>query len=162
MKEQFLGIKELKGIIVGGPGPTKHDFIELGQITGELKRKIIGIRDLGYTGEFGLQELVDKSQDLLSEEEIAQEKKLMNDFLERLAKSPEKASYGRVAVEHAIEMGAVDTLLLSESLDDDTILKLTEATEKMGGKAVLISVETREGAQLKELGGIAAMLRFGL
>jgi len=162
MKEQFLGMKELKGILVGGPGPTKHDFIELGQLTGELKQKIIAIRDLGYTGEFGLQELVDKSQDVLAEEEIAVEKKIMTDFLERLAKAPEKASYGKAAVERAIELGAVDILLLSESLDDDTIQKLTDATEKMGGKAIIISVETREGVQLKELGGIAAMLRFAV
>lgn len=162
MKEQFLGKKEIKGIILGGPGPTKHDFLEEGQLTTELKNKVIAVKDLGYTGEFGLQELVDKSQDVLAQEEIAMEKKVMETFFTMLGKEQDKVSYGRKQVEHAIEVGAVDTLLLSESLDDKTIDSLSEATEKMGGKVVLISTETREGVQLRDMGGIAALLRFGV
>src|SRR3989344_5018069 len=33
MKEQFLNMKELKGIIVGGPGPPKQAFVEGNYIT---------------------------------------------------------------------------------------------------------------------------------
>lgn len=161
-KEQFLGKKELKGIIVGGPGPTKHDFLDMGQLTGELVKKVIGVKDLGYTGEFGLQELVDKSQDLLAQEEIVAEKKIMEQFFTTLAKEQEKVAYGKKQVLHAIQQGAVDTVLLSESLDDETIESFTAEAEKMGGKAVLISIDTREGAQLRELGGIAALLRFAV
>ncbi|MEK6947215.1 MAG: LAGLIDADG family homing endonuclease, partial [Nanoarchaeota archaeon] len=65
MKEAFLSMPGLKGIIVGGPGPTKYDLVEGGYITNEVKKKIIAIRDLGYTGEFGLEELLEKSQDVL-------------------------------------------------------------------------------------------------
>jgi hypothetical protein len=39
-------------------------------LTGDLKKKIIGTKDLSYTGEFGLQELLDKSEDLLAAEEV--------------------------------------------------------------------------------------------
>ncbi len=49
-------------------------------ITGDIKKKILGTKDLSYTGEFGLQELLDRSEDLLSEEEVAQEKKQCNIF----------------------------------------------------------------------------------
>ena len=56
VKDQFLHRKNLKGIILGGPGPTKYDFMELGQLTNELKEKVIAIKDLSYTDEFGLQE----------------------------------------------------------------------------------------------------------
>ncbi|MCH6576144.1 MAG: hypothetical protein IH795_13265 [Bacteroidetes bacterium] len=66
MKEHFLKNKNLKGIIVGGPGPTKYDFIDSGLITTEVKKKIIAIKDLSYTGAFGLNELVEKSQDILA------------------------------------------------------------------------------------------------
>src|SRR3989339_713779 len=75
VKSQFLGNADLKGIIVGGPGPTKYEFVDGGFITNELRKKIIGIKDLGYTGEFVLQELVDRSDDLLANEEIMVEKK---------------------------------------------------------------------------------------
>lgn len=160
MKEQFLGMKDLKGIILGGPGPTKYNFLDQSQLTTELKKKIIAIKDLSYTEEFGLQELVDKSQDVLAQEEIATEKKLMNDFFLALAKTQHKVAYGKKDVEKAIDLGAVDVLLLSESLDDAVIDELTEKAGKFGSSVALISTATREGAQLRDLGGVAAMLRF--
>ena len=160
MKEQFLGKKELKGIIIGGPGPTKHDFIDGSHLTNELKEKIIAVKDLSYTGDFGLQELLDKSQDVLAKEEIADEKKIMNKFFQMLAKDLGKVSYGEQEVMKNIQMGAVETVLLSEALDDDTIQKFEDEAEKMDTKIKIISTETREGVQLKEMGMVAAILRF--
>ena len=160
VKEQFLPIKELKGILVGGPGPTKHDFIELGQLTNELKKKIIAVRDLSYTDDFGLHELVEKCGDVLAAEEIIKEKKLIEQFLQTLAKKPNKASYGKDEVLRAIQLGAVDILLLSESMDEKTIEMFTQEAEKMKSTVEIISTETPEGMQLKELGGIAAILRY--
>lgn len=160
MKEQFLGMKELKGILVGGPGPTKYDFIESGHITTEVKKKIIGIKDLGYTGEFGLNELVDKSQDILAAEEIADEKKHMQQFFELLAKKPGMVTYGPIDVEKDLENGLVDKILISEDLPNEVIDKFEEAAERKGSAVHLISTDTREGVQLKEMGGIAAILRY--
>ena len=57
-------------------------------------------------------------------------------------------------------MNLVDTLLISESIPEDTIFELEEKAQKGGAIVKLISVETREGVQLKELGGIAAILRY--
>jgi len=54
MKDQFFHLEGLKGIIIGGPGPTKHDFLEEGELVTDLKNKIIAIKDLSYTDEFGL------------------------------------------------------------------------------------------------------------
>lgn len=160
MKDQLLEMRELKGIIIGGPGPTKEDFINGDFITNDLKKRIIGVKDLSYTGEYGLQELLDKSQDILAQEEVAEEKKYMDQFFTLLAKQPGKVAYGEKEVEEAIQMGMVDTLLVSESLGDDRIDKYGEEADKEGTKMVVISVETREGVQLKELGGIAALLRY--
>jgi peptide chain release factor subunit 1 len=160
MKDQFLNLNGLKGIIVGGPGPTKHDFLELGHLTSELKKKVIAVKDLSYTGAFGLQELVDKSQDVLAKEEIASEKKIMDQFFSRLAKEPGKVTYGRKQVEQALTLGAVELLLLSESLDDETIEYLQKKAEETGTTVSIISTDTREGAQLRDMGAIAAILRF--
>ena len=121
VKEQFLGLKELKGIIVGGPGPTKYDFVEGGYITTEVKNKIIAIKDLSYTGDFGLQELVDKSQDVLAKEEIAEEKTIMQKFFSLLSTKPGMVSYGEKDVMDKLKMGVAETLLLSEILSDEVI-----------------------------------------
>ncbi len=160
-KEKLFSMgKELKGIIVGGPGPTKYEFIEQGHLVTELKDKIIGVKDLSYTGEFGLQELVERSQDILASESIAEEKQIVQKFLEKLATDAAKVSYGPTEVMKNLEMGAVETLLLSENLSDDVIDEFSDKAEEMGSDVRIISEETREGVQLKDMGGIAAILRY--
>lgn len=161
MKEQFLPFgNNLKGIIIGGPGITVNDFLNKDYLTGDIKKKIIGTKDLSYTGEFGLQELLDKSQDILAEEEIAQEKKAVQQFLKQMLDNPKKVTYGEKETLKALEMNAVDTLLLSENVAEDKIFALEEKAQAGGAEVKIISVETREGVQLKDLGGIAAVLRF--
>lgn len=161
-QSNFLGKKEIKGIIVGGPGPTKEDFYEGNYLNTEIKNKVIGLKDLSYTGEFGLQELVDKAQDLLAKEEVAQEKEVMNKFFALLAKTPEKVTYGKKEVTKALEMGAIDILLLSEDNPDEEIEELEEKTSQLGSDMKIISVDSREGKQLKDMGGIVAILRYAI
>jgi len=160
MKEQFLGRKELKGIIIGGPGPTKYDFVDGDFLTAELKNKIIGIKDLSYTGEFGLQELLEKSQDILAKEEVAAEKKIMGRFFTLLSTKPRMVSYGKDEVMRLLKMGAVDVLLLSEDLDDQTIDEFEIEAKNVSTEVIIISKETREGVRLRDMGKIGAILRY--
>ncbi|MBI4448215.1 hypothetical protein HY643_04485, partial [Candidatus Woesearchaeota archaeon] len=160
--KEFLEMKNLKGILIGGPGPTKEEFLDGNYLNTQLKRKVIGVQDLGYTGEFGLNELVDKSRDLLAKEAIMEEKDLMQKFFDALAKTPNKVAYGFEAVKKALDMGAVEKLLLSDELSEEKIDELEKKAETMGTEICFISTDTREGIQLKEMGGIAAILRFSL
>jgi len=160
MKEQFLNNNNLKGIIVGGPGPTKYDFIESGLITTEVKNKIIAIKDLSYTGDFGLNELVEKSQDILAKEEIIAEKKIVDKFLELLATKPGMVSYGIIEVMKDLKLGAADTILLSEKLDEKKLEEFENEAKKVGTDVKIISVETTEGVQLRDMGKVAAILRY--
>ncbi len=160
IKEQFLTYEGLKGIIVGGPGPTKYEFVEGGYITTELKNKIIAIKDLSYTGEFGLEELLEKSEDVLASEEVASEKKIMQAFFNKLSKKPGEVSYGDADTMRKLQMGAVEKLLLSDSVDDARFDEYEAEAKKVGSEVLLISTDTREGTQLKEMGGVAAILRY--
>jgi len=160
VKEQFLGKKELRGILVGGPGPPKYEFAEGGFLTGDIKKKILTIKDLSYTEEFGLRELVEKCQDVLADDEISKEKQIMHRFFDTLAKKVTMVSYGEAEVKKAIELGAVDVLLLSESLDDAKIEEFEELAKQFSTQVKIISTETTEGVQLREIGKIAAILRY--
>ncbi len=161
MKEEFLDNQtEIQGIIIGGPGFTKYEFAEGSYINETLKRKIIAVKDVSYTGDFGVQELVERSADILSEEEIIKEKQLMAQFFEMLAKASEKASYGYNDVLRLINMGAVETVLVSEELDDTSVEEIEKAADPMGTTVEIISVETREGVQLRDMGKVAAILRY--
>lgn len=161
MKE-FLGQKNLKGILLGGPGNVKDELVNDGYLNRQLADKIVSTQDLSYTGEFGLRELVERSQEILAKEAIAEERAVMEKFFKFLATKPQMVAYGKDEVEKAIQLNAVDKVLISESMDDATADKFEDAAEQSGAQVQYISIDTTEGVQLKELGGIAAFLRYQL
>ena len=120
----------------------------------------IGIKDLSYTSEFGLQELLEKSEDILAAEEVVHEKILMRQFFERLAKGEGKVAYGMKDIIRLTKMGAVETILISESISESDIEMLEEEANQVGTAVEIISTETREGVQLKDMGGVGALLRY--
>ena len=107
--------EEVKGVILGGPGPTKHEFLNGDFLSNIVKGKIVGIIDTSYTDEFGIRELVQKSGSIMEGLEIVQEKKLLDKFFMEAATGG-LATYGEKEVRDALVMGKVDTLLLSEDL----------------------------------------------
>ncbi|MFW6383536.1 MAG: peptide chain release factor aRF-1 [Nanoarchaeota archaeon] len=162
VKEEFLNKQELRGIIVGGPGPTKYEFVDGNFIAQELKKKVIGIKDISYTGYFGLQELVELSDDILSNEGIMEEKAIVNKFLEALAKNPGTVAYGYNKVVRLLDIGAVETVLVSEEADKKTISDLEKKALNTSATVKIISTETREGVQIRDLGKFAAILRYDI
>ncbi|MDD1742736.1 MAG: peptide chain release factor aRF-1 [Methanotrichaceae archaeon] len=116
--EAFLALdpKDLEGILIGGPSPTKEEFVEGGFLHHELQRKILESFDVSYTDESGLYELVDSAQDRLLDLELTQDKLIMQRFMRELVSDKGLASYGEKEVRRDLELGAVDTLLLSEDL----------------------------------------------
>ena len=160
IKEIFYEMPRLKGILIGGPGPTKEQFLQEGQLITALKEKIIGVKDIGYTDEQGLEHLVQASQDTLAKQEIIKEKIILEKFFEKLGKEPEKVTYGFIKVKKALEMGAEDMLIISIDTDKKTKSELEELAKRIASKVEYVSTETQEGVQFKSLSGIGAMLRF--
>ncbi|MCK4266701.1 MAG: peptide chain release factor aRF-1 [Thermoplasmata archaeon] len=147
--DAFLAIEDLKGIIVGGPGGTKDFFIDKDYIHHELRKRIIGTFDTGYTDESGLRELVENASQTLVDLDIVKEKKLMKRFFEELRKSDGGlAAYGEEEVYRTLEMGAVDILLVSESLNS---LNIGFACENCGERRNM-SVRSQESAKCPKCG----------
>ena len=117
ISEIFLNEKDLRGIFVGGPGPTKQYFLDGSYLHHEIQNKILDTFDTGYTDESGLRELVSIVARKVDTLKIAREKKIMNRFLREVTKRENSlALYGEDEVRSAIDLGAVDVLLLSEGL----------------------------------------------
>ena len=115
--ELFRNEKKLKGILIGGSGPTKQYFIDEGYFHYEIQKKIIDVFDTGYTDEYGLRELVSTAAESMSNLKISQEKTILKKFLKEITKQQGSlAVYGEDHVRQALDMGVVDTLLLSEEL----------------------------------------------
>ncbi|RLG23157.1 peptide chain release factor 1 [Methanosarcinales archaeon] len=116
--EIFLSIdhKDLEGVLIGGPSPTKEEFFEGEFFHHEIQKKIIGLFDVAYTDESGLYELMDAASDALQDMEVVKQKKIMQRFMRELVSDKGLAAYGDSQVRANLDMGAVDTLLISEDL----------------------------------------------
>lgn len=119
----FLNLPNFKGFIIGGPGPTKNDFMEGSYLHYTLKDKAIAIVDLGNVGEGGVYELIRKSRRKLREVRYVREARLIQLFLKYLAKDSSLVAYGENEVREALEKGAVKLLLLSEDMNKVRVVK---------------------------------------
>jgi len=115
--ETFLSIPTLKGLIIGGPGPTKYDFEKGDFLNYMLKEKILDTVDTAYTGEQGVEEVVERAPEILKQVRYVEEKKIVQRFLYEIGHDTGLVTYGENEVKKALESGAVDTLLLSEGLN---------------------------------------------
>jgi len=115
--ESFLPIENLKGLIIGGPGPTKYDFEKGEYLNYMLKNKVIDTIDTAYVEEQGVKEIVEKAPEVMRKVRYIEEKKVVQQFLYEVGHDTGKITYGEEDVRRALETGAVHTLLLSEGLD---------------------------------------------
>jgi len=111
----------LDGILVGGPSPTKDEFLDGDYLHHELQDMVLGKFDVAYTDESGLHDLVDAASEVLAEHEILQDKQVMEEFFEELHDG-ERATYGFQQTRENLMMGAVDRLLISEDLRKDVVI----------------------------------------
>jgi peptide chain release factor subunit 1 len=115
--EAFLPIDTLKGIILGGPGPTKYDFEKGDYLNYMLKNKIIDTIDTAYVEEQGVKEVVDKAPEIMRKVRYIEEKEIMQKFLYEVGHDTGMITYGEAEVRRLLQAGAVRLLIMSESLD---------------------------------------------
>jgi peptide chain release factor subunit 1 len=152
---EMLLNEELAGIVISGPGLTKNNFADGEHLNHELRKKIIGVIDVGYTGFQGVKETIQNAEDLLKETELVKQRSVMRNFFAALSKDG-AVMYGRKAVEDALLRGRVKMLLLSAP---DKMLE--KAASEFGTQTNVISTEFEEGEQLRKVfGGVAAILRY--
>lgn len=94
------------------------------------------------------------------EDELVREKGIMNEFLSTIGAEAEKAVYGDSDVRRALEYSAISKLLILEDHKDVDFFE--EKCEETGAEFFLISQDTEWGDQLKNLGGVGAILRFSI
>ena len=112
---------ELDGILVGGPSPTKDEFLDGDYLHHELRDKVLGKFDVSYTDESGLSDLVDAGQEALAEADLMDDKADMEEFFEEL-NGGDLATYGFAPTRENLIMGSVDRLLVSEDLREDVVV----------------------------------------
>ena len=117
----FIDSGKVTGLIVGGPGPTKDEFLKGGYLHYELQKKVIAVLDLGYSGREGVRELVEKGADVLKDVRLVEEKRLVQRFLGEINRQGGLAVYGLPRVIEALQKASAEVVLISDDVELVTI-----------------------------------------
>ncbi|HXG07272.1 MAG TPA: peptide chain release factor aRF-1, partial [Nitrososphaera sp.] len=122
-KQIFIDQYNVKGLIVGGPGPTKENFLKEEYLDYRLQKAVIATIDSSYSGNEGVRELIEKAQKdgILQEYRVMEEKQLVKKFMGEVHSGRGLGIYGIHDVIKNLEGGVVDMLLVT---DDITYVRL--------------------------------------
>lgn len=121
--DAFIEDNELvvEGVVVGGTTGTARDFVDSDYLDYRIKEAIIGQYGVEYAELQGLRQLVTAAEDALNAYRETEAQEYMDRFMKGLANGDQPVTYGPASVWKALQYGAVDTLLLSDRIDDETI-----------------------------------------
>ena len=125
----FLDSNKVTGLIVGGPGPTKDEFLKEGYLHYELQKKVVAVLDLGYAGREGVREMVEKAGDVLKDVRLVEEKRLVQKFLFEVNRQGGLATYGLPRVIEALQKASAEVVLVSDDMD---MMRLDATCKKCG------------------------------
>jgi peptide chain release factor subunit 1 len=113
----FLENQKVTALIVGGPGPTKEDFLRGEHLHYELKNVLLSVVDTQSAGAEGVREVLDKSSEALKNMCWPEEKRTVQRLLAALGKQDGLAICGLDSVLEAIKNGEVEVALATDSTD---------------------------------------------
>ncbi len=157
-------------IVIIGVGFVKNHFAKYVESeASEVAGAVVDVKSVNSSGLVGVQEALRSGilEGALKHIRVAEEARVVEEVLARLAREKGDVTYGLEQVQKADDYGAVETLLVADFAIRDAsdegrlVLEgLMKKVEEKGGKVVVISVEHEAGQKLLALGGVAALLRF--
>lgn len=105
------------GIVLAGSAEFKNDLSVSDLFDPRLKAIVLSIVDVSYGGENGFNQAIELSADALANVKFVQEKRLISKFFDEISQDTGKFVFGVADTLACLEMGAVETLIVWESLD---------------------------------------------
>ena len=163
--ESIEKFDSIQNIVIAGPGFVKNDFYDYLKDKYKDLAKISVIEATGCGGRNGISEVLKKGtvEKLTSENRVALEMGAINNLLGEIGKNSSKIAYGVKQTKDAINLGAVSQLLILDTkVASENMGDLMDMVENMKGEVMVVSSEHEGGQQLESLGGMAAILRYGI
>mmetsp|Transcript_41874 Transcript_41874/g.118744 ORF Transcript_41874/g.118744 Transcript_41874/m.118744 type:complete len:442 (+) Transcript_41874:93-1418(+) len=180
--QQHIDFSVVKCVLVAGPGFVRDDFLKWmwqeAQTKGQSAASLLSNRGFFVSARASsaykqaLNEILNDPavQQKLQDTQATKQVLALESFYHMLQNEPDRTCYGPCQVEMAVERGAVQTLLILDSLFRASNVStrrrynhIVEAVKQAGGsEAHIFSSMHVSGEQLSQLSGIAAILRFPL
>ncbi|KAI3337131.1 hypothetical protein HD806DRAFT_528706 [Xylariaceae sp. AK1471] len=140
------------GLILAGSADFKNDLNGSDMFDNRLQSKVIKVVDVSYGGENGFNQAIELSSETLGNVKFIQEKRLIGKYFEEISQDTGKVCYGIDDTLKALELGAVEILIVFENLEvtrwvlkdaggSEVILHLTKQQE-IGDRAMFMDKET--------------------
>jgi len=132
----------VSGLVLAGLADFKNELATTDLLDQRLQAKILKVVDVSYGGENGFNQAIELSAEVLQNVKFIQEKKLISKFFEEIAQDSNKYCFGVRDTLYALDMGAVETLIVWENLEinryifrntttgTDTVKHLTKEDER--------------------------------
>lgn len=151
-------------LIIAGPGFIKDDFVKFAKNRSCQAAERSIVAETRRIGRGAVQEVIGKGvlDTMINDLQLSREVKMMDEVLLRISQDGAVA-YGQSEVKEAIELGAVEQVLVADTLlHNEEITRLIQKAEAMRATVVVLSSGFEPGERLIALGGIAALLRYRL
>jgi peptide chain release factor subunit 1 len=142
---------KVRGLVVGGPGPTKDTFLKEEYLDYRLQGNVIAVLDTSYSGEEGVRELIDKvnEEGVMDGYRLMEEKKLVKRFMKEVYSDKGLGIYGIKDVVRALQNGIVDLVLVTDDISaaavevkckkcGDTTVEIMQRSELLSKKQELL------------------------
>jgi peptide chain release factor subunit 1 len=116
------------GIVLAGSAEFKKELSESELLDQRIVGKIVKIVDVAYGGENGFNQAIELSTDTLANVRLVRERQLVCKFFDEVAQDSRKFVYGIEDTVKALEMGAVETLILHDELQGTRYLLRNNVT----------------------------------
>lgn len=107
----------VKGLVLAGSADFKTDLARSELFDPRLAAGVVKIVDISYGGENGFNQAIELSSETLSNVKFVQEKKLLDSYFDEISQDTGKFCYGIDDTLKALDLGAVETLIVFENLD---------------------------------------------
>ncbi len=158
--------EDLKPNVIAVSGPSIYLEKLLNVLKENIKDTKIVAVETSYGGSAGLREALKKDalKEALKATETLQEQELMENFMYMIGKDLPVA-YGFEPVEEAAARGAIDTLLIDRDIMNDPetrskVVKIVEMVLATKGQVKVFTTNQDARFWLKNIGSIAAILRY--
>jgi len=157
----------VSGLVLAGSADFKSELSQSDIFDQRLQAKVIKIVDVSYGGENGFNQAIELSAEVLANVKFVQEKKLISRYFDEISHDTGKYCFGIDDTLKALELGAVETLIVWENLDvsriilktstgDETTVHVTKEQEK--NKELFMDKET--GAEMEVVSKILLLEWF--
>mmetsp|Transcript_34697 Transcript_34697/g.87797 ORF Transcript_34697/g.87797 Transcript_34697/m.87797 type:complete len:437 (-) Transcript_34697:181-1491(-) len=137
------------GLILAGSADFKTELSQSDMFDLRLQAVILGVVDVSYGGDNGFNQAIELSSDMLANVKFVQEKRLISKFFEEISQDSGKYVFGVKDTLMCLDMGAVETLIVWESLDCDRYELLNTASGKTEVKH-LTSEQAKDTSHFKD------------